>query len=74
MKMRTLSHLALATTLVALLSAPSLARDSKDWQESGTPDFEWSGALKPGQTVEIKGVNGSIIAGATSGDKVEIRA
>ena len=60
-----------AALLIAGLAVPSLASDASRWA-TGTPDFEWSGALKPGQSVEIKGVNGSIIAG--KGDKVEIRA
>ena len=66
-----------AGTLAALgliaLAASARASDSPGWA-TGTPDFEWSDALKPGQTVEIKGVNGSIIAGKTTGNKVEIRA
>ncbi|HTM58188.1 MAG TPA: DUF4097 family beta strand repeat-containing protein [Candidatus Udaeobacter sp.] len=74
MKTHSISKLGIAITLVALLHAPSLAKDSDEWKESGTPDFEWSGALKTGQTVEIKGINGSIIAGSTSGNQVEIRA
>ena len=74
MRAPTVSKLGVAITLVALLSAPSIAKDSGAWKENGTPDFEWSGALKAGQTVEIKGINGAIIAGATSGNQVEIRA
>ena len=62
-----------AAALIACLAVPALASDAPGWA-TGTPDFEWSGALRPGQSVEIKGVNGSIIAGKSSGDKVEIRA
>jgi len=61
-----------ALTLIATLAVPAFA-DAPGWA-TGTPDFEWSGAIKAGQTIEIKGVNGAIIAGKTSGDKVEIRA
>ena len=63
----------MGAALIACLSLPAFASESPDWA-TGTPDFEWFGALKAGQTVEIKSVNGSIIAGKTSGDKVEIRA
>jgi hypothetical protein len=62
-----------AVTLTATAPSPARASDEKSWA-TGTPDFEWAGALKAGQIVEIKGINGSIIAGASSGDKVEIRA
>ena len=70
--------LALALTLSTTLATPlrSSADDDDNGEKwaTGTPDFEWAGALKSGQSVEIKGVNGRIIAGSTSGDKVEIRA
>jgi hypothetical protein len=71
--------LALALVFSTALAVPARTMadddddDSGSWTK-GTPDFEWSGALKAGQSVEIKGVNGSIVAGATTGDKVEIRA
>lgn len=37
-------------------------------------DFSWSGRLAAGQTVEIKGVNGSIRAEAASGNQVQVTA
>jgi len=37
-------------------------------------DFHWEGRLGPGQTVEIKGVNGGIDARAGSGDTVRVSA
>ncbi len=37
-------------------------------------EFTWSGALDVGDVIEIKGVNGSIIAEPTSGSRVEVRA
>ena len=69
--------LTLMLALSASLAVPTRSgadedRDAK-WA-TGTPDFEWAGALKSGQRVEIKGVNGKIIGGSTTGDKVEIRA
>lgn len=62
------------TTVAAPLSVRADDDDHADKWATGTPDFEWAGALKSGQSVVIKGVSGKIIAGATSGDKVEIRA
>jgi hypothetical protein len=37
-------------------------------------DFHWTGALNPGQTVEIKGVNGGIRAEYVSGTQVQVDA
>lgn len=37
-------------------------------------DFTWSGALNAGDVIEIKGVNGSVIAEPASGSGVEVRA
>ena len=41
-------------------------------QESG--DFVWHGAVGTGQTIEIKGVNGPIIAERAAGGEIEVRA
>jgi Putative adhesin len=51
----------------------SSSDDDVSWA-TGTPDFKWSGALKPGQTVEIKGINGRVSAEPASGKEVEIVA
>lgn len=37
-------------------------------------DFEWQGALAPGQTVEIKGINGAIDARPSASGQVEVVA
>jgi hypothetical protein len=37
-------------------------------------DFDWEGRLAPGQTVEIKGVNGDVDAGPAAGDRVLVTA
>jgi len=66
--------LVLSTALATPLRSVADRDDSSDDWTKGTPDFEWSGALKANQSVTIKGVNGRIIAGTTSGDKVEVRA
>jgi putative adhesin len=36
--------------------------------------FHWTGKLPPGQTIEVKGVNGGIQAQPTDGDEVEVVA
>ncbi len=37
-------------------------------------DFQWSGQLQPGQTLEIKGVNGGIRADYAAGQQVQVTA
>ena len=37
-------------------------------------DFEWRGRLAPGQTLELKGINGDIRAELSDGDEVEVVA
>lgn len=41
-------------------------------QQSG--DFRWSGVVAPGQTIEIKGINGDIKADATNSSEVQVLA
>ncbi|MDX1390561.1 MAG: hypothetical protein R3344_15335, partial [Acidobacteriota bacterium] len=41
---------------------------------AGSEEFQWSGAIAAGQTVEIKGVNGDITASPVSGSAVDVRA
>ena len=52
---------AIVLTLVAIGALAPLARPS---------DFNWHGRLAPGQSVEIKGVNGAIRAERASGAEV----
>ena len=42
--------------------------------QASTDTFEWSGAVADGDVIEIKGINGTIRASATSGDEVEVVA
>lgn len=42
--------------------------------QAGAQDFNWSGQLSPGQTVEIKGINGDIHATAAGGPMAEVTA
>jgi Putative adhesin len=44
----------------------------QDSQQSG--EFRWNGAVAPGQSIEIKGINGDIKADATSGNEVQVLA
>lgn len=37
-------------------------------------EFNWSARLEDGQIIEIKGINGAVIAEATDGSEVEVRA
>jgi hypothetical protein len=41
---------------------------------AGEDTFEWQGSVGTGQTVEIKGVNGDVVAGPAPGGQVEVRA
>lgn len=54
-----------ALLLGAALAAPGLL---------SAQDFEWSGTLEPGQTVEIRGVNGDVRATGIDGGAVEVQA
>jgi len=56
---------AIVLTLVAIGALAPLARPS---------DFNWHGRLAPGQSVEIKGVNGAIRAERASGSEVTVEA
>lgn len=52
-----------AILAAALLPAAAVAQD-----------FKWSGRLAPGQTIEVRGVNGRIVARPAAGDLVEVAA
>lgn len=41
---------------------------------AGADEVNWRGRVAPGQAVEVKGVNGSVVAHAGSGQQVEVRA
>jgi hypothetical protein len=41
---------------------------------SSPDDFRWSGRVAAGRTVEIRGVNGNVMAEASSGNEVEVSA
>ncbi len=50
--------------VAGLIAAPALQAQ----------DFEWSGRLEAGQTIEIKGVNGDVHAMRASGNEIEVKA
>ena len=56
---------ALAVAVAILMAPPSV------WAQDR---FEWDGVLAAGKTIEIKGINGSIEAESTSGNRVEVVA
>jgi len=57
---------ALGAVLLAAAAAPAAS--------AATEDFSWEGRVAPGQTVEIKGINGGVDAAPASGDRVEVSA
>ena len=60
----------LAGMVAAALAVPALAAVSEARQEP----FHWTGKVAAGATVEIKGVNGGIVATGTPGSSVEVSA
>lgn len=68
---------AVLTALAILAPSPAAAKDrdnrAKPAAHSGE-DFEWRGRLAAGQSIEIKGVNGGIVAEPTTGTEVEVVA
>lgn len=59
----TARHASLTAVALLLAAAPAAAQD-----------FNWRGRLGAGQTIEIKGVNGEIVAVAADGDEVRVTA
>lgn len=55
----------LLTAVLAALAATAQAQ---------SPDFSWHGTLAAGKTIEIRGVNGRVEAGAATGNTVEVTA
>ncbi len=54
--------------------APASARQNRDGSARQVGDFVWHGTVGTGQAVEIKGVNGDIIAERAAGEEIEVRA
>jgi len=61
-------------TLLTLASSHGAVASSSSGSGNHAPDFEWSGTLSAGQTLWIKGVNGSIHAEPSNGREIEVTA
>jgi len=66
---------------LALWSGPATAPPLTDGPDAAAPilvqeneEFRWSGAMQPGTTLEIKGVNGEVTAEGISGGQAEVVA
>lgn len=55
-------------------AAPGYARRQSRDESNQEADFVWRGVVETGQTLQIKGVNGDIIAERASGEEIEVRA
>ena len=55
-------------------ASSSAQRQDRDESAQQVADFVWHGSVGAGQTVEIKGVNGAIIAERAAGTEIEVRA
>jgi DUF4097 and DUF4098 domain-containing protein YvlB len=64
----------LGAALVGACSVDDQGNLNISFTEQQAPDFKWQGALQPGQTVEIKGISGSIMAEAAPGNQVQLVA
>jgi hypothetical protein len=67
------THMKKTTTTLALLLVPVLAATPLD-AAAQADDFSWRGRLSADQTLEVRGVMGSIRAELASGDAIEVRA
>ena len=69
---------AIVTVLLGTTARSALAKDKSSttsWSESRTSqDFAWNGTLKAGQTLEVRGINGSIRARPSEGREARVRA
>ena len=70
-----LATLVAAATLLAPVAAPARDERGADKRARRTgEEFEWSGRIAPGKSIEIKGVNGGIFVEAGTGSEVEVTA
>jgi hypothetical protein len=58
---------------LAVLAAATLVHCGESTGPNGL-DFDWSGTIDQGDAIEIKGVNGNIVATAASGNTVRVTA
>lgn len=73
-RIRLVAALAGIAMLLAL-AVTAGSRDDRDRRATrSAEDFEWRGHIVAGKAIEIKGVNGGIVAEASTGTEVEVRA
>ncbi|MEO8294586.1 MAG: DUF4097 family beta strand repeat-containing protein [Gemmatimonadota bacterium] len=77
--MKTMVLLAAAGSLLVwpateTISTPGLTQAPASGRVLSLDDFSWHKRMTPGQTLEIKGVNGSITATFADGDEAEVTA
>jgi Putative adhesin len=70
---RRFAALTALSLLATAIPAPLLAQDDDD-RPTRREEFKWSGQIAPGQTVEVKGVNGPIHAEPSTSGQVEVYA
>jgi hypothetical protein len=72
------SSVGLAVAVVAFsgcsLEAGHAMMDLVQGSQESAESFEWSGEIAQGDVIEIKGVNGQLVATRTSGEEVEVTA
>jgi DUF4097 and DUF4098 domain-containing protein YvlB len=61
-------------TIIRTVAVASLAVLGVAAQAAAQGDFHWSGQLSPGQTIEIKGINGDVHASPAAGGSAEVTA
>jgi Toastrack DUF4097 len=61
-------------THVYVSESPSSSSSASVVASDTDRDFHWSGSLREGQMIEIKGVNGNVVARPSQGDRVEVSA
>jgi hypothetical protein len=67
--------LVVALSVLAVLAAlPATAASRNDRDRRSGEDFEWRGRIAAGKAIEVKGVNGSIVAEPSTGTQVEVVA
>jgi hypothetical protein len=64
----------LVNWILSAVLALVLPVDSDQKGQGASAEFQWSGALGAGRTIEIKGINGAIEAAPASGSQVEVVA
>lgn len=56
-----------------MASSCTLTRNDS-WQSSSSDTFKWTGTVAQGQSIEIKGINGDLVAEPSNGNEVQVVA